>query len=173
MAIFTTAEMKAFCQELKSKLVAGIRAPFGVLYLFIVLGGVALASFKIPEWNGTELSPETLGIYVIGILVAVLADSIMMMFKSYRDDKLMEVAVAVVITLTSLLLIYLATIFSMKSSHLEDSKHILGDWRPHAKSMLALLLFAAVLMSLILTGYDSKIDISALDRPPAEVADRS
>lgn len=173
MAIFTKSEIKAFKFELNSKFVAGIRSSFGVFYIFVVGAGVALASFYIPAWNGSHISPETLGIYVIGILIAVMADSFILMMKSYRDKKNVEFAIAVLFTLFSLILIFLATLLSTKDSFLDDSKHVLTDWWSWSNEVLGFLLVISVVMSLILTGYDSTIDIGPLDRAIADVSDRA
>ena len=172
MVLFTRDEVKAFFDEFGSKLRAGVRSPTGLVYSVFVLGGVGWASFAIPVWNGSVITPETLGIYVVGILVTVMADGLMIWRKG-SDENRYEQAIAVSVIVLSVILLFLASLFSTKSSHVEDSKRVLEDWRCLANPALITLLILATTMSLVLTGFDpSPPSIGALDRPTGEIKDR-
>ena len=172
MVLFTRGELKAFFGEFGSKLRAGVRSPTGLVYIVFVLGGVGWASFLIPVWNGSAITPETLGIYVVGILVTVMADGLMI-WKKRSDENPYEQAIAVSVIVLSIILLFLASMFSTKSSHVEDSKRVLDDWRCFANPALSTLLILATTMSLVLTGFDSRPPpIGALDRPTGAIKDR-
>lgn len=171
--LFTKDELSVFSTELGSKFRAGVRSPTGILYSCFVFVGVGWASFAIPVWNGSNITPETLGIYVVGILVTVMADGLMV-WKKGSDENRYEQAIAVLVTTLSLVSLVLASLFSTKSSHVEDSRLVLDDWRYLANPVLIFLLILATTMSLVLTGFDSKpLHIGAIDRPTAELNDRS
>lgn len=172
MTLFTPAERSAFFLELILKFRAGVRSRSGLLYSVFVFVGVGWASFAIPAWNGSETTPETLGIYVIGILITVIADGLIILIKG-SDENRLEQAIAVAVTIVSIISLVLASVFSTKSSHVEDSARMLEDWRCLANQALVVLLVLATTMSLVLTGFDPKLPPNrALDTPTTDLQDR-
>ena len=173
MTFYTLDERKAFYFEFGSKLNAGLHSASAVLYSFLVLAGVAWASFAIPNWNAGETTPETLGIYVIGILITVFADALMILIQG-GDHNRIERAIAVVVAMCAFTVLVIASFFSIRPTQMENSVRVMGEWRPFSDAVLFLLLAIAVAMSLVLTGFDAKLPPNgALDKPVAEVKDRA
>jgi len=170
MAIYTKSEWNAFFTGCGSKFRAGMRSPSGMLYIGLVLGGVAWASFAIPNLNAGETTPETLGIYVIGILVTVIADALMILIKG-GDQNPLEQGIAVAVVIIALGALMLASLFSLRSSHFENSTKILHGWRCLADQVLFLLLAISIALTLLITGFDSKLPNSVIDRPVSAVKD--
>lgn len=174
--IFTREEMSLFLYELKSKFRDGIRSSAGFLYISLTLIGLAWASWGIPSLNYSETSPETLGIYVIGFLISVMLDA-MVTWKKKGSENPYEQAIAVIFMVTSLLLVILASVFSLKTFHLEivptKVSEWKGEWKTGATAILAFSLCCAISMSLVLTGIDPKLPaIGPLDNPLTDVSDR-
>lgn len=170
--LFTKDELSAFSAEFGSKLRAGVRSPTGILYSCLVLAGVGCASFAIPVWNEAAITPETLGIYVVGILVTVMADGLMI-WKKGGDENPKEQAIAVLVIIVSLFSLILATLFSTKSSSIVDTKRVIGDWHTAANYVLGLLLILSIAMTLVLTGFDAQPpSIRPIDRPTSDLTDK-
>lgn len=173
MTLYTADERKAFYFEFGSKLSAGLHSASAVLYSFLVLGGVAWASFAIPNWNAGETTPETLGIYVMGILITVFADALMILIKG-GDNNRIEGAIAVAVAILAFTALVAASFFSIRPSKMENSLRMMGEWRAFSNAVLFFLLAFAVTMSLVLTGFDAKLPPNgALDKPVTEVKDNA
>lgn len=171
MSIYTDAEWRSFFSGCVAKFRAGMHSASGILYSVLVLVGVAWASFAIPNLNAGETTPETLGIYVIGILVTVFADALMIYARG-GDQNRLEQAIAVAVMSIALILLVIASFFSVKSSHFENSIKVLNGWRCMSNPVLFLLLAISIALSLLLTGFDPELPNGALDTPIDAVQDR-
>lgn len=172
--LFTQEELKIFFEELWSKFRSGVRSPEGVVYIAVTLIGVAWASWGIPSINNSETSPETLGIYVIGFLIAVALDSAMIAWKHKNSSSSYEIAILTIIGLTSFVMIFLASNFAIRPVDLELKPPQRVGWKPGSMELLGLFLSIAILMSLIVSGIDTgRPSIGPLDNPVSEIADRN
>jgi hypothetical protein len=161
--IFSNDERKTFFLELSSKFRSGIRSPEGFIYICITFFGVGWASWQIPVWNGSHISPETLGIYVIGFVITVGADSLMI-YKKSGEDSPYETAIGALFMILSGLLFVVASVLSWKRGE---------SWPNGATPGLALILIISIWMTLVLTGFDSKPPkMAAADKPLNEIKDR-
>ena len=137
-------------------------APFTAgtwLYLAIVVVGVAFATWAIPAMNSSETSAETLGIYVIGILIAVFADSLFLWKKS-KDDVIAE-TVAVV----SFLLCLLAGFLSVKEQLHSPEGLTSKRWRPYGEIALYAILTLSIFMWAMINVVEPRLDIAATQDP--------
>jgi L-asparagine transporter-like permease len=171
LPIFTGEEIALFWFELKSKFRDGVRSPVSILYISLMLTGVAWATWFIPSVNKSETSPETLGVYVIGFLVTVGLDALVS-WKKNGEEKKYEQAISAVFIVISVVLIICASILSMKTPN-EPNSTELASWKPWASQLLFLIFCVAVFMSLSLSGIDPKIvPIGPLDKSVASIEDR-
>lgn len=170
--IFTQNDIKLFCFELKSKFRAGIRTPVNILYIFMTLIGVGWASWAIPVFNKSSITPETIGIYVIGFLISVGLDALLV-WKKTGDDNGYEQAISVLIIIASFVLIIIASILSLKSFSAESTIESEGSWKFGAYVFLPFILILAILMSLVLTGFDTRqLPIGSLDISENSISNR-
>lgn len=166
-------ELQYFWYELRSKFRSGMRGIPSVLYLFFTLIGVGLASWLIPKMNGSEISAETLGIYVIGFLVSVWLDALLILIaqKGGADNNRYEREIATLFLVVSVLLTLWAWFLSLHvdtpvaagggGTHQAGEPSASGQvsehhWRWGAEIFLGLILIASLIMSLILAGIDSE-----------------
>jgi hypothetical protein len=169
------AELEFFWYELKSKFRSGMRGIPSILYLFFTLLGVGLASWLIPSMNGSEISAETLGIYVIGFLVSVWLDALLILISQKGDgDKnhyereiaAMFLVFSVVLTLWAWYLSLHAPaeiVSAVPAAIVPGSAHGTmtpiaehKKWRWGAEYFLGFILLGSLAMSLILAGIDSE-----------------
>jgi len=172
LSIFTREEIKIFLIELKSKFRGGVRSPVGVVYIVFMVISMGWASFGIPFSNESEISPESLGIYVIGFLVTVLLDATVI-WKRTGNDNPTEQTIAGIFMMVSVILISWASYLSIKSFHVEPNKTRVGTWKNFAMPSLFIIFIVSILMSLVLTGLDSQApEIGSLDTSLNTVRDR-
>lgn len=170
--IFTHDEVELFIFELQTKFREGVRSPDALLYVVITLVGVGLATWAIPAYNRAHTSPETLGIYVIGFLVTVFLDA-MFTWKRKGAENKYEQAIAVLCMCLALLLIVLASYFSVKTTSPQTPEVDL-IWKACAYPVLWLCFLASVLMALVLSGFEAGAPpVGPLDRPVNAVEDRN
>jgi len=136
-------------------------APFanGVwLYFVLVFVGVGWATFVISFYNKSDVTPETLGTFSLGILIAVFADAMFAWKKGLND----RVAQAVMVL--SLLLTIWASYLSVKNYTDVDGKAV---WKFGAESLLWLVLLLAVWLWGMMLVVDPRLSIPALQGNPA------
>lgn len=138
-----------------------IDAPFAGgtwLYLVIVLVGVAVATWLIPFVNSSETSAETLGIYVIGILVAVFADSLFLWKKS-KDDLIAETMISL-----SFILCFVVGFLSIKEQF-QTADGVIGKrWRAYSECFLYLILAISILMWAMINVVEPRLVNPATDK---------
>lgn len=172
--IFTKEELRRFFEELWTKFRYGVRSPEGMLYTTITLIGVGWASWTIPAINNSELSPETLGIYVIGFLLSVTLDAAMIAWKYKGSNTNYETAILVVVGLGTFILIIASSYFAIKPLNVDLKPPQREDWRWGATPSLLLILMCAIIASLIVSGMDTKPpEIGPLDNPITDLTNRS
>lgn len=196
--IWTGEEIASFVLDLHSKFRAGMRNISSIFYTIFTLVGVAWASFAIPSINKSEINPETIGIYVIGVLITVTLDAILY-FIDKRDGASSpnnERNIAGLACCLSFLLIIAASILSTAvqpepltsgaaastivatsngaahaniSNHAETTKH----WRDHAEIFLFLILIISIIISLVLAGIDTDpLKVGSVSRSIDSIADK-
>lgn len=171
--IITEEDWNLFKIELKSKLRAGIRTPINILYIFMTLIGVGWASWAIPVMNKSSITPETIGIYVIGFLITVGLDALLV-FKRTGDENRIGQTISVLIMIFSVILIMISSILSLKSYPESSSPDADGVWRCSAYFLLPIFLAFAILMSLVLTGFDTEeLHVGPIDLPPTSITNRN
>lgn len=169
---FTREEFTVFRLELVSKFWGGIRSLTGFIYISFTLIGIGWASWIIPSYNESEISPETFGIYVIGFLITVMLDAIMTWKKSGVGNE-NEQAISGIFMVMSFLLIIGTSWLSVKSFHLDSSKARVGEWKNYAPPLLSVVLIFTIAMSLVLTGIDHDfLKVGSVDRPVEDIRDR-
>lgn len=169
---FTRDEFAVFRLELKSKFWGGVRSSTGFIYISFTLVGIGWASWFIPTYNESEISPETFGIYVIGFLITVMLDAIMVWKKSGVGNE-NEQAISGIFMVMSFLLLIGTSWLSVKSFHLDINKARVGEWKNYASPLLSVVLVFTIAMSLVLTGIDSNfLKVGSVDRPVEDVRDR-
>ncbi|VTU38504.1 hypothetical protein [Variovorax sp. PBL-E5] len=151
--IFTHEEVKLFFYELSAKFRDGVRSPDAFLYVVFTLVGVGWATLAIPKINSSHTSPETVGVYVIGILVTVLLDG-MLTWKSKGGDNKYGHAIAVLCMCVSLLLIVVVSYFSANKSPPTAPG---GEpiWKACSYPVLCASFVLSVLMALVLAGFEA------------------
>ncbi|MDY0977716.1 hypothetical protein SOM61_22395 [Massilia sp. CFBP9012] len=195
--IFSKEELGTFIYDLHSKLRAGLRSVTGVLYLVLTLVGVAWASYAIPAINGSDTSAETLGIYVIGVLIAVTLDSFVYLVNqggSSESNSNGRVIAGICFGIGFLLIVWASFLSiavqpeavpntaSLKDTAMASAAGVTGTvtavtdqkrWRWGAHAFLILILLIAILMSLILTGIDTGLPkISSIQRDVDALKDK-
>lgn len=157
----TQSHIKVYFRHLWATLA---QAPFthGTwLYLAIVLVGVAGATWFIPTFNGNETSPETLGIYVLGILIAIFADALLIWKKSSDD------VIAETVLFLSFLLSFAVAYFSAKADVVDLDGNHTRHWRPCAELVLYSVLALAVIMWAMLIVVEPPFNNQATQKPPS------
>lgn len=164
--IFSKEERQSYWDELCLKFRSGVRSAEGVVYIVVTLVAVAWASWGIPSINNSETSPETLGIFVIGLLISVMLDALIVAWKHKSLNSSYETAVLVTAGLSSFIMIVFASYFSIKPLNLEVTPHQREGWKEFAMPALLFFLAVSIVLSLIVSGMDSsKLNISAIDSP--------
>jgi CDP-diglyceride synthetase len=133
-------------------------APFSAgtwIYSAIVFVGIAAASWFIPFINSADTSAETLGIYVIGILIAVFADSLFLWKNSTHDD------IAETIIVTSFLLCLLVGYFSVKVPFINSEGETVKRFRSYSEFFIFLILIISILMWAMINAVDPRLNIAA------------
>jgi len=136
-----------------------IEAPFTAgtwIYLVIILVGGGAATWLIPFINSSETSAETLGIYVIGILIAVFADALFLWKKS-KDDILAET-----IIVASIILSLAVGILSIKEQF-HTPTGIDKRWRPYSEIFIFFILLISIFLWAMLNVVEPKLTIGAID----------
>lgn len=129
------------------------------LYLVIVVVGVAVATWLVPSINASETSPETLGIYVIGILIAVFADALFL-WKKAKDDVIAETIAAV-----SFVLCFVVGFLSLKEQFHAPGALPIKRWRPYGEAALYVILAVSILMWSMINVVEPRLDIAATQDP--------
>ena len=129
------------------------------LYLVIVVVGVAVATWLIPFINSSETSPETLGIYVIGILIAVFADALFLWKKS-KDDAIAETIAAV-----SFALCFCVGFLSIKEQLFSPDGLPIKRWKPYGEFVLYLILVLSIFMWAMINVVEPRLDVAATQEP--------
>lgn len=169
---FSREELASFILELKSKFWGGVRSLTGVIYIAFTFVGIGLASFIIPSYNESEISPETLGIYVIGFLITVMLDAVLAWKKSGVDNE-NEQAIAGIFMMFSFLLLICTSLLSVKSFHLDTNKTRVGAWKGYAPFFLTVVFIVTIAMSLVLAGIDHELlKIGSLNKDVNDIRDR-
>lgn len=177
----TKAELSLFWFELSSKFWGGFRTINSLLYLFFTLMGVGIASWGIPVANGSEISPETLGIYVIGFLIAVGLDALYVLIspKAGSGNNSLERVIAGLFTMFAALLTiwawYLSTTITLPESRaVTGSVHeTVKQWRFAANYWLSLTLGIGILMSITIAGIDpNSPDFASTSRDLNAITDK-
>ena len=170
--IFTREEMNQFLFELTSKFHGGIRSPEGVFYISLTIIGGFWASYFIPKLNGSEISPETYGIFTIGFLITVMLDAIVT-FMRKNDNNPYEKAISLISIIFSFILIIVTSYLSLKQFHVSIDKKPTFIWEYVAQYLLVFVLLIAISMSIILTGIESNGPlIGSADRSIDDIKDR-
>jgi hypothetical protein len=139
-----------------------IEVPFtaGAWFYFVIVGlGVAAATWTIPSINGSETHAETLGIYVIGILVSVFADALFLWKKS-KDDVIAE-SIAIV----SCFLVVGAAYLSVKEDFYIAGGTPSKRWRHYAEFWLYLILMLSILMWAMINVVEPRLTVAATHEP--------
>jgi len=171
--IFTESERRTFKIALKSKFRTGVRTPINILYIFMTLIGVGWATWAIPVLNKASITPETIGIYIIGFLITVWLDALLILKKTADDNKV-EQTISVLIMIFSTLLIIASSILSLKSFPENSNLESEGSWKCYAYYIFPIILIVAILMSVVLTGFDAeKLHVGPLDMPENSIANRN
>lgn len=169
---FTREECSVFLLELQSKFWGGVRSTTGLIYISFTLIGIGWASWIIPSYNDSEISPETFGIYVIGFLITVMLDAIVTWKKSGVGNE-NEQAISGIFMVLSFLLIIGTSWLSVKSFSIDSQKARVGEWKGYSPFLLTIVLIITIAMSLVLTGIDHEfIKVGSVDKPVDEVRDR-
>lgn len=151
--IFTRDEVELFGFELRTKFRDGVRSPDALVYVLLTLIGVGWATYAIPAINSSHISPETLGVYVIGFLVTLCLDATFTWKKKNGENKY-EQAIAALCMCAALVLIIFVSYFSVVSSPSEPpSKDAI--WKTGAYVVIWLCFIASVLMALVISGFDA------------------
>lgn len=169
MSIFTRDEIDQFLLKVSSKFRGGIRSSEGIFSIILPIIGGIWASLSIPKINGSEISPETYGIYTIGFLVTVMVDGIIT-WKNTRNDNNYEQAIAVLFIIVSAILLLLASYLSIKPFHIDSNK--VSTWSIYSTPSLILIFICSITMSIVLTGFESDAPVGAVDKPVADIKDR-
>ena len=150
--IFTRDEVDFFCSELQKKFRYGVRSADTILYVFITLVGVGWATYAIPAINSSHISPETLGVYVIGFLVTLGLDATFTWRKKNEENKY-ELAIAALCMCIALLLIIVVSYFSVVAS---PSQTPLKEavWKPGSYVVIWICFITSALMALLISGLD-------------------
>jgi hypothetical protein len=185
--LFSKEELSLFGYELYSKFRSGVRAVPSFLYLACTLLGVGWASYAIPAINKSEISAETLGIYVIGVVISVTLDALLILIaqKGDIDGNSNGRAIAALFWVLGIVLTVWASFLSISPgdalaptvgipaaslTHIEAHK----KWHWGAEFFLCFILFVSIAMSLILAGFDSdQPTIGSLERDPNAIKDRN
>ena len=166
---FTLEELNDLWNYTKSRFWDGIRSDTGLIYVAATVLGVGWATWGIPLINGSETSPETLGIYVIGILFTVLLDS-MVLWKKRSPEDGNEFAIGMLGMLFSGAMIIISSRFSVKFSGIKNEER---NWSDHSYWVLYLIFFISILISIVLTGIDpDKSPIASVDTPISNIKNR-
>ena len=177
-SFFRDNEIVEFCDHVWGKFRGGVRTPIGLIYGFATLVGVGWATWGIPAINGSHISPETLGIYVIGFLITVLLDAGVTLAKKLREEEDFgyDTAATVMCFILSIALVIWASYLSIRADHVplpSPSPPIEPKWKFAAYPLLAFILSLAVLMWFVLSGIDPKgPTIGPLDKSPGAVRNR-
>jgi hypothetical protein len=167
--LFTLSELAQFGDTLGSKFRDGVRSETGLIYIVFTIIGVAWASYAIPAINRSELSPETLGIYVIGFVISVILDA-MILWKKGSENKY-EVAISITFMIASIIFLPVASYLSLKSFKADSGEP--GTWRAGAEPLLVALFVCTIFMSLVLTGLNpEEPNIGPLDVSLNSINDR-
>lgn len=193
---------KYFWYELSHKFLNGAIADSGLFYIFFTAVGVGLASYLIPITNGSEISPETLGIYVIGFLVSAGLDALMELMKvtdSGNHNRYGRAIAKWILVLTTLLLLWawylslhvpaesavvanaaatqseaVGTGTHANSAHQISAHSPFKIWRTGATEFLFIILLLGLAMSLILAGDGPEQPaFGSLNRDPNDIADKT
>ena len=151
---------RSYFRHLGETLVAAPVTPGTWLYLAIVLVGVAAATGVITAINASETSPETLGVYVIGILIAVFADALFLWKKS-KDDVIAETIIIV-----SFVLSFVVGFLSVKEQFHAPDGAIGKRWRPYGEVILYLILLIAILMWAMINVVEPRLSVAATQEKP-------
>lgn len=130
----------------------GLFSGSGLLYLALTVGGVGWATYFVPTINDSEISPETLGIYVTGLIVTLFAEALFTWKKGKEDS------VAITVMVASLILGVVAMHFSTKGMIISAAGVAEKTWKPSAQLVLFVVLLFAILFWLALNAVDPKLD---------------
>jgi len=167
--IFTRDEVKFFVFELRAKFRDGLRSPDSLLYVVFTLVGIGWATWAIPAFNRAHTSPETVGVYAIGFLVTVFLDA-MFTWKKRGEENKYEQAIAVLCMCLAFVLIILASYFSVHVTSQDTGQ----EWKPGAYFVLWVAFGLAVLMTLVLSGFEvGPPPVGPLDLPVGAVEGRN
>lgn len=127
-----------------------------------MLAGVAAPTWIVPTWNGSETTPETLGLYVVGIALSVFADALIK-WKRGDNDQVTETILVV-----SFILGFFVLYNSVKGSTRNDEGMPVRDWRPFAELCLYICLFFYTAMWAMLIAVDPPFRNPAVEGAPAK-----
>lgn len=164
--LFSPDERRVFFDEMWAKFRNGLRSS-GFLYVAVTAIGVGWASFGIPSINNSEISPETLGIYVIGFLISVMLDSFIVAWRNRTSISTTESNILGVLSVGALLLTCWASYLAIKNIDVALDPPQRDGWKYGATPLLIIILTLAICMSLIVSGMDSAVlKIPAADSTP-------
>lgn len=152
-------QIEKYFKGLWSACMVGLMSGPGILYLVLTAGGVGWISYFLPTINGSEKSPETLGVYVIGLVISLFAEA-MFEWKKGKADSLSETVMvcAVIFGLSAFLL-------STKASVVDSHGSMQKDWHANAQLWLCFVLFLTILLWLALNPIQTKFKNPAIQQP--------
>jgi vacuolar-type H+-ATPase subunit I/STV1 len=137
--------------------IQGLFSGPGMLYMALVVVTCGWATYYLPTINGTHTSPETLGVYVISLLVTLFAEALFTWKKGVEDR------VALTIMVLSVVLGIVAMFLSSKVTSAQGVR----DWLPFAQGALIAVLVFTLVLWLALNAVDPKLPNPVTTKRPS------
>ena len=164
-------DIRLYFKTLWSILKAAPTTDGTLLYLAIIVVGCGAVTWLIPEANESERSPETLGVFVIGILITVFAEAMFLWKKgnSKTHNYVSQTAMG-----ATFLLAFFAYYLSVKHvKHVQEGKNVEGpsaapikDWVNYSVPTLWAILILAILLWAMISAADPRFKNVSTEQSP-------